>query len=263
MAFVQVIHWKPEEAGELVEACHAAGFEAECNPSPDGTSVTRLFRARVPDAVVIDLNRLPSHGREVGVWLRQTKKTRHVPIVYVDGEPDKVERIRSMLPDATFTTAARVRAALKSAVRAGVSAPSVPPPAIERFGGRSAAQKIGIKPEMRVGVIDPAADYEALLGALPDGVELIEDPAKPQPLTLWFVHSFDGLMNSLDAMRRLAPRTHLWVVWRKGGNREVTFYSILTAGSEVGLALSKLCAVNTQWSAVWLVPRRATRKTNG
>jgi hypothetical protein len=253
MAFVQIIHWKPEEAGSLVEACRAAGFEAECGNTP------RVLRARVPDAVVIDLNRLPSHGREVGVWMREAKKTRHVPIVYVDGDPDKVERIRAMLPDATFTTAARIRAALKSAVRKGVAQPSIPPPAIERFGGRSAAQKIGIKPGMRVAVIDPAPGYEALLGALPDGAELIEDPAKPQLLTLWFIHSFDGLMNSLDAMRRIAPRTRLWIVWRKGGTREVTFHSILTAGSEVGLALSKLCAVNTQWSAVWLVPRKTNR----
>ena len=62
MPFVQVIHWKPAEAADLVETCRAAGAEAECCPP-------QLLRQRIPDAVVIDLTRLPSHGREVGAWL--------------------------------------------------------------------------------------------------------------------------------------------------------------------------------------------------
>ena len=250
MAFVQVIHWKPAEAADLVAACQAAGFEAACSAEP------RVLRERVPAAVVIDLTQLPSHGREVGVWLRQAKKTRHVPIVYVDGDPEKVGRIRAMLPDAVFTSRARLHGELKSAVRKGIPNPAVPPPDIVRFGGRSAAQKIGIKAGMTVGLIDAAPDYQALLGALPEGVEFLEEPAKPQALTLWFLHYFDGVMNALDGMRRVAARTRLWMVWRKGGKREVTFYSILTAAAEVGLALSKLCAVNAEWSAVWLVPRK-------
>ena len=63
-------------------------------------------------------------------------------------------------------------------------------------------------------------------------------------------------MSSLAGMRRLAPRTRLWIVWRKGANRHVTYNSILKAGGEVGLVLSKLCAVNEEWSAVWLVQHK-------
>ena len=249
MPFVQVIHWKPEEAAGLLEACRAAGVEAECRPP-------QQLRQRLPDAVVIDLTRLPSHGREVGAWLRETKKTRHIPIIYVDGEPEKVERIRSVLPGAIFTSRSRLRSALQSALRKGAQNAALPPPAIVRFGGRTAAQKIGIKAGMKVAAMDAVAGYEELLGALPDEVEFFEDPAKPQDLTLWFIHDFDGLMSSLAGMRRLASRTRLWIVWRKGANRHVTYNSILKAGGEVGLVLSKLCAVNDTWSAVWLVQRK-------
>ena len=259
MPFVQVVHWKPAEAEALVALCRGAGFEAECCPDPAGPAVTRWLRARVPDAIVIDLTRLPSHGRELGAWLRETKKTRHIPLVYVDGEADKVERIKSLLPDAVFTQRSGLRSALKSALRKGARNAALPPPAIVRFGGRTAAQKIGIKRGMKVAVIDAVAEYEELLGALPDDVEFLEDPAKPQELTLWFLHDFDGLMSALNRMRRLAPRTRMWMVWRKGTRRDVTFHSIVTAAAEVGLALSKLCAVDAVWSAVWLVPRKVAK----
>ncbi len=245
MPFVQVVHWKPAEA--------------ECCPDPTGPAVTRLLRARLPDAIVIDLTRLPSHGRELGAWLREPKKTRHIPLVYVDGEADKVERIKSLLPDAVFTPRSRLLSALKSALRKGVQNAALPPLAIVRFRGRTAAQKIGIKPGMKVAVIDAVAGYEELPGALPDDIEFLKDPAKPLDVTLWFIHDFDGLMSALDRMRRLAPRTRMWMVWRKGARRDITFHSIVAAGAEVGLALSKLCAVEAVWSAVWLVPRKVAK----
>ena len=186
MPFVQVIHWKPEEAAGLVEACRASGVEAECRP-------LQMLRQRLPDAVVIDLTRLP----------------------------------KSVLPDAIFTPRSRLRSGLQSALRKGAQNAALPPPAMVRFGGRTAAQKIGIKAGMKVAAIDAVAGYEELLGALPHEVEFLEDPVKPQDLTLWFIHDFDGLLSSL-----------------------------LKAGGEVGLALSKLCAVNDTWSAVWLVQRK-------
>ena len=243
MPFVQVVHWKPAEAEALMALCRVAGFEAECCPDPAGPAITRWLRARLPDAIVIDLTRLPSHGRELGAWLRETKKTRHIPLIYVDGDAEKVERIQSLLPDAVFTQRSRLRSALKSALRKGAQNAAVPPPAIVRFGERTAAQKIGIKPGMKI--------------------EFLEEPAKPQDVTLWFIHDFDGLMSALNRMRRLAPHTRMWMVWRKGARRDVTFHSIVTAGAEVGLALSKLCAVDAVWSAVWLVRCACCRRLPG
>ena len=176
----------------------------------------------------------------------------------MDGDAEKVERIQSLLPDAVFTQRSRLRSALKSALRKGAQNAAVPPPAIVRFGERKAAQKIGIKPGMKIAVIDAVAGYEELLSGLPD-IEFLEEPAKPQDVTLWFIHDFDGLMSALNRMRRLAPHTRMWMVWRKGARRDVTFHSIVTAGAEVGLALSKLCAVDAVWSAVWLVPRKVAK----
>ena len=58
------------------------------------------LREKPPEVFVIDLTRLPAQGRDIGIWIRQRKATREVPIVFVGGEPDKVARTRKQLPDA-------------------------------------------------------------------------------------------------------------------------------------------------------------------
>ncbi len=60
-------------------------------------------KENLPDAIIIDLSRLPSQGRDVAMALRSHKSTRVVPLVFVDGEPEEVERVKAQLPDALYT----------------------------------------------------------------------------------------------------------------------------------------------------------------
>ncbi len=50
-------------------------------------------------------SRLPSHGRETADYLRSLKSTRHIPIIFVGGEGEALEKTKAKLPDATYTTA--------------------------------------------------------------------------------------------------------------------------------------------------------------
>ena len=106
MTRVRIIHWKPTESGPLIEACRACGFDVVYDDVPF-PALAKEIRHNQPDALVIDLTRLPSHGREVAMAIRRTKYSRHIPIIFVDGEAEKVEGIRVHLPDAVFTSAAR------------------------------------------------------------------------------------------------------------------------------------------------------------
>ncbi len=99
---VRLIHWKPEEARPRIEQLTGAGFEAVYEPF-SSDSLRGLIKD-VPDAFVIDLTRLPSHGRDVGLYVRERKTSRKVPLVFVGGAPDKVQRTREQLPDAAYTT---------------------------------------------------------------------------------------------------------------------------------------------------------------
>ena len=99
---MHLVHWNAGEAGERAGWLRDAGFEVRCEPlSP---AELRRLGEDPPDAVVVDLGRLPSQGRDLAMQIRIRKTTRHVPLVFVDGAPEKVARIQSQLPDAVYTT---------------------------------------------------------------------------------------------------------------------------------------------------------------
>src|SRR5262249_12381199 len=101
LARIQLVHWKEEEGRARARELRAAGLRVEYEV--DAAAALRATKDDPPDAIVIDLSRLPSHGREVAWALRQTKRTRNLPLVFVGGEPARVARIRGELPDAVYT----------------------------------------------------------------------------------------------------------------------------------------------------------------
>jgi hypothetical protein len=279
MPRVRIVHWKAPEAGPLIEACRACGFEVEYDDVKFG-ELAKMIRGKPPDALVIDLTFLPSHGREAATYFRRTKYARRIPLIFVDGAPEKVEIVRRQLPDATFTTRKQLCARVKSACAKGVPPdPVVPPGAMDRYGSRTVAQKLGIKQGYRVAVIDAPRDYAAAIGELPPDVELVENPESVQDLhdvTLWFVRDPREYHAKLRGIRAITGRTKLWVVWRKasadktGASADKTRASadktktsgltdnlVRKAGIEAGLVDYKICAVNEQWSAMAFARRKS------
>ena len=187
MPRVRLFHWKAKEAGPLIAKLHAAGYEVVHNAETQSPWVREIKESGAA-AVVIDLLRLPSHGKYVGAWVRGSKSTRQLPLVFVGGEAEKVAAIKKQIPDAVYSSVAGVGAALKKAIARPPRDPVVPKQMMETAPGRTAAQKMGIREGSVVGLIDPPADYLKVLGVLPQGVVLEEDSRQACPLTVWFVH---------------------------------------------------------------------------
>ncbi len=99
---------KSDEAAAGVARFIVAGYDVDDRPIT-GPAAVKCFRARPPRAVVIDLSRPQSFGRDLAVRLRQYAATRDVPIVFVAGEPSAVARTKVLLPDAGYVTWRRVR----------------------------------------------------------------------------------------------------------------------------------------------------------
>jgi CheY-like chemotaxis protein len=205
---VRVFHQKASEASELIHSLAAAGHTVEYDEKHSPV-VTRSIRESPPDAVVIDLSRLPSHGREIATYLRGLKATRTIPIVFVDGAPEKVAAIRALMPDAAFTTGGLLPSTLIEAVTNRPVNPVVPLQMMDRYAGRSAAQKLGIKPGMRVGVIGAPRNYDTVLGPLPESATLVEDADDSTPVTLWFAEHRGTLQAQLRKMAKRAARSKL------------------------------------------------------
>jgi len=254
---VRLIHWKAAEAGPLLESLRAAGYQVDYEERPD-YHLSQAIRAEQPAAVVIDLSRMPSHGREAGTFLRGSKATRNIPIVFVNGLPEKVEAVREKLPDAVYTTTARIAQAVKKAIAEAPANPVTPPQMMERYGARSAAQKLGIKPGARVAVIDAPRDYAAVVGALPEGASFVEQVGRRSEVTLWFVRDPASYQEALPGMRARAADGKLWILWRKGRKQnDLSLQAIRELAIAVGLVDYKICSVNPTWSGMLFARRKA------
>ena len=249
---VRLFHWKAAEAAPLIRSLTRSGHSVEYEENLS-REASRSLRESPPDAVVIDLTRLPSQGREVATYLRGSKATRAIPLVFVDGVAEKVESIRALLPDAVFSSSGNVDRALVAAINTLPANPVVPTQMMDRYGDKTAAQKLGIKPGMKVGVFDAPRNYEAVLGPLPEGAILAERAAEIAPVTLWFVVDPDKLGSGLRAMARRAGQTKLWILWRKGKSSSAGFVNeqfLRESALAVGLVDYKVCRVDDAWSAL-------------
>jgi CheY-like chemotaxis protein len=254
MERVRLFHWNVDEAAPVLEVLRRAGFEVEYQARFE-PAILRGMRQTPPDAVVIDLSRLPSHGREVATVLRGNKQTRSIPILFVDGTPEKLSIVRQALPDADYCERPRLIAALRKCIKARPKSPVVPTQMMDRYAGRTTAQKLGIRAGARVAVVDAPRDYARVIGVLPDGAELVES-SSPDPataVTIWFVEEPESFLAALPKMRRAAAESKLWVAWPKKAARPdslLTENVIRGMAIERGLVDYKVCSVNETWSGL-------------
>src|ERR1035438_1806254 len=110
------------------------------------------FRNQPPAVILIDLDRLPSHGRAVAVVVRSAKSTRHIPIVFAGGLEEKVKTAREQVQGAIFTDWSGVTDGLKMALKKRAIAGSGKS-YMQHYAGSSLVKKLGFKrsEERRVG----------------------------------------------------------------------------------------------------------------
>lgn len=258
MARVRLIHWQPAAAAERIAKLKACGYEVEFTEL-DGTSF-RALRESPPAAFVIDLSRLPSHGRDVATSLRGFKATRTVPIVFVDGESEKIARVKQTLPDATYTTWSKIRSALKSAIANVPADPVKPASNLAGYSGTPLPKKLGIKPDSLVALINAPQDFVTTLGALPEGVKFTKKATGKSDLILWFLRLRIELEDRINEMRELTGEGGIWLAWPKqasGVASDLTQTIVRATGLAAGLVDYKVCAIDATWSGLKFARRKA------
>lgn len=255
---VRLIHWNDAEARERAARLEVAGYEVVADV-PNGPGFLRELRETPPAAVVIDLSRIPSQGRDVGLAIRQYRATRHVPLVFVEGEPAKMARARELLPDAAYTTWGRIRGALKATLSRPPADPVVPASRLAGYAGAPLAKKLGIRPGSTVALIGAPSGFERTLGRLPDGVVLRRRGGARRDLTLWFTRSRLELDRRVGPMAAALGGGRLWIVWPKkasGLDSGLSQVVVRKVGLAAGLVDFKICAVDDTWSGLQFVRRR-------
>ncbi len=222
-------------------------------PSISATASSRCarFAPSLPDAVVIDLSRMPSHGREVAQALRSAKGTRHLPIVFVDGEPEKVKRTKQLLPDAIYTTWGRIKTALPKAIAKPPANPVVPDH--NAAWGKPTVDKLGVKPGFKVALLGSPKGFADTLKPWPAKVTFTARPEPDADLFLCFAQDRSRAARA-PAQRRADRRAPdaVAVVAEEGLGREVRprRQHRPRHRPRAGWVDFKVCSVDATWSGL-------------
>jgi hypothetical protein len=242
-----VIHRDTAEAVAWASRLRTLGFDATAYLSL-GAKGFRGIRQDPPQVILIDLTRLPSYGKAMGVLLAERKSLGAIPLVFVEGDPDKAAQVRALLPHAGYTTWAKVAEAIRKAVR---QAPreAAPP----RDPGTPLAAKLGIGEGSSVALLHAPEGFQ-----LP-GVRTGERVGEAGVVMIFFrgAAALGRELPDIAGMMRKGRR--VWVLWPKrasGEGSDLTMVRIREMASAVGLVDYKVCAVDATWSGMALGKRR-------
>lgn len=255
---VLLVHWNEAEAVERRERIEKLGHEVIVHATGGGEGLRELFDGGELSAIVIDLDRLPSHGREVGSFARRRKASRQVPLIFVGGAAEKVAKVKAQLPDATYTTWRGFASALKRGLAATPKDPVVPG-TMAGYSGTPLVKKLHIRAGQRIGLLNAPKDFEATLGDLPDGVKLVRSARGELDTALLFVRSSRELGQRFEkSTAALADGGGLWIIWPKkssGVESDLSGGVVRAFGLERGFVDHKICAVDETWSGLRFVRR--------
>lgn len=256
---IRLIHWNEAERAERAHQLRKAGYTVDAAPVA-GMPAFKALREDPPRAIVIDLSRLPSQGRDAAVLLRKYKSTRHVPIVFVEGDADKLARIQALLPDAAYASWKRIKSSLRSAIANPPKQPVVQDSTFAAYAATPLVKKLGIKPDSVVALVGAPAGFQMKLGRLPPGVTLRNAARGRCDLILWFTRSQSAVERRIERLGELAGAGGLWVIWPKRASAlqsDLTQPVVRRTGLARGLVDYKVCAVDADWTGLRFARRKS------
>jgi hypothetical protein len=137
----------------------------------------------------------------------------------------------------------------------GVLEPRVP----SGYSGKPLAQKLGVKPDATIVLVDAPEAVEGLLEPLPERVTLRRGNRGAREMTIWFVTTAARYERRFDTVARAVGEGTLWMAWPKGSSgveTDLNEDAIRDLALSRGLVDSKVCAIDQTWSGLRLTRRR-------
>jgi hypothetical protein len=131
------------------------------------------------------------------------------------------------------------------------------------YSGTPLPNKLGLKEDSRIALINAPKDFARSLGDLPPGAEIVTRVTKPLDLVMLFVLTERALLRDFDKVaKRLATNGMIWVAWPKkssGVETDLSFERVQRIGLDSGLVDVKICAIDDVWSGLKFVIRLKDR----
>lgn len=96
MATIVYIHWHEQEALPTAERLKVNGHTVRIHSD----AKAKIDFTAVPEALIVSLERLPSHGREIADYFATTKKLMNVKLFFIGGKQDVVDLACDRVPAA-------------------------------------------------------------------------------------------------------------------------------------------------------------------
>jgi CheY-like chemotaxis protein len=257
MSRILLVHWNENEAAERARKLEKYGHKVRTLFTSDKKHLDQV-RNFPPELLVIDLSRLPSQGREVAGYFRRVKSTRQVPILFLDGDVDRVQRVRNLIPDAEFAKSDDIKNAIKRAIRKLASAPRIPG-TMAGYSGTPLAKKLGIREDYFFVLVNAPERFERTLEPLPAGAEIVDDPGRASVAVL-FVTSLAELAREFRPLEKDLPeKVAFWIAWPKktsGVKTDLTENVVREFGLASGRVDYKVCAIDETWSGLCFAKRK-------
>jgi len=158
------------------------------------------------------------------------------------------------LPDACYTTWDKIKGDLKLAIANPPPEPIKARSVFDAYSGTPLIKKLGIKSGLRLALLNAPNDFLAMLGQLPDDLEISEKLSGKFELIIWFVRSQKEYLAGLSKLKKsLAEKSGLWIAWPKkasGVKSDLGEAEVRKIGLANGFVDYKICAVDSTWSGL-------------
>lgn len=252
MKIIKLIHWNKDEILERQEIIASAGFKVDSDIG-SGVKVFKDLADDSPAAIVIDLSRLPSQGRDFGLMVRQRQATRQIPLLFVGGHVDKVKIIKELLPDAVYTSWEKLIHDLKQAIQSPPAHPIYHESAFAGYAGKSLVEKLGIQPGKTICLISPPEGFIEHLGKLPAGVKFIEGASGAISMTIYFCKLKEQLERDIPTILEQSQYGPIWIAWPKRRSKlacDLSQQFVRQIGLDNHLVDYKICSIDETWSGL-------------
>jgi hypothetical protein len=126
------------------------------------------------------------------------------------------------------------------------------------YSGTPLPKKLGLKPGLRVHLLDTPPEVRAELKAALDDCTINRGLKQPIDFMMWFAKSKEYLEEFAFVSKHLAPAGMLWACWPKKSSGVATDLNeniVRDIGLAAGLVDVKVCAVTEVWSGLKFVRR--------